>query len=231
MTGFLIIKYVMKYIVKIIHIHQVTHDVKCFRLEKPRGYEYLPGHATDVSINKPGQDGEIRPFTFTALTRQPYLEFTIKRYPEHHGVTDKLHQLSIGDELIIGDSWGAIEYKEPGYFIAGGAGITPFIAILRTLFDENKTAGNKLFFSNKTAEDIIYKEELLEILGENVVFVLTRDKNASHKNGRINEKFLKEQISDFSRHFYVCGPDPMVVELVAAIQNAGASPDALVFEK
>jgi hypothetical protein len=184
-----------------------------------------------VSINKPGQEGEIRPFTFTSLTREPYLEFTIKRYPERHGVTDKLHQLNIGDELIIGDSWGAIEYKEPGYFIAGGAGITPFIAILRTLFDENKTAGNKLFFSNKTSEDIIYKEELLKILGDNVVFVLTRDKNASHKNGRINEEFLKEQISDFSRHFYVCGPDPMVAELVAAIQNAGASPDALVFEK
>lgn len=221
----------MKHVLKIIHIHQVTHDVKCFRLEKPAGYNFLPGHATDVSINKPGLEEEVRPFTFTALTREPYLEFTIKRYPEHHGVTDKLHQLNTGDELIIGDSWGAIEYKEPGYFIAGGAGITPFIAILRTLYDEKKTAGNKLFFSNKTAGDIIYKEELQKILGENAVFILTREKNARYLNGRINEKFIKEQISDFKRHFYVCGPDPMVAELVSTVQNAGASPDALVFEK
>ncbi len=221
----------MKYIVKLIHIHQVTHNVKCFRMEKPEGYRYQPGHATDVSINKPGMEREIRPFTFTCLTREPYLEFTIKRYPDHHGVTDKLHQLTIGDELIIGDSWGAIEYKEPGYFIAGGAGITPFIAILRTLFDEKKTSGNKLFFSNRTAEDIIYKEELLKILGENVVFVLTREKIARYIHGRIDEKFIKEQMPDFSKHFYVCGPDPMVAELVAGIQNAGASPDALVFEK
>lgn len=221
----------MKHIVKINHIHQVTHDVKCFRLEKPEGYEFLPGHATDVSINKPGMEDEIRPFTFTALTRQPYLEFTIKRYPDHHGVTDRLHQLTIGDELIIGDSWGAIEYKGPGYFIAGGAGITPFIAILRTLFDENKSSGNKLFFSNKTAEDIIYKEELQKILGENAVFILTREKNTSYISGRIDEKFVKEQIPDFSRHFYICGPDPMVAELVSVVQRAGASPDALVFEK
>ena len=221
----------MKYIVKLIHIHQVTHNVKCFRMEKPEGYKYLPGHATDVSINKPGLEEEIRPFTFTCLTREPYLEFTIKRYPDHHGITDKLHQLTSGDELIIGDSWGAIEYKEPGYFIAGGAGITPFIAILRTLFDEKKTSGNKLFFSNRTAEDIIYKEELLKILGENVVFVLTREKNARYIHGRIDEKFIKEQMPDFSKHFYVCGPDPMVAELVAGIQKAGASPDALVFEK
>ena len=139
--------------------------------------------------------------------------------------------MTIGNELIIGDSWGAIEYKGAGYFIAGGAGITPFIAILRTLFDEHKTPGNKLFFSNKTAKDIIYKDELVKILGENAVFVLTREKNTSYINGRIDEKFIKEQIPDLSRHFYVCGPDPMVAELVSVIQKAGAPPEALVFEK
>jgi hypothetical protein len=221
----------MKWVVRIIDIFQVTHDVKCFRFDKPAGYIFQPGHATDVSINKPGMEDEIRPFTFTALTKQPYLEFTIKRYQDRHAVTDRLHQLVTGDELMIGDSWGAIEYKGPGYFIAGGAGITPFITILRTLFDEKKTSGNKLFFSNKTAEDIIYKEELIKMLGENAVFILTKDKTTSYKKGRIDEKFIKEQISDYSKHFYVCGPDPMVAELVSVIQKAGASPDALVFEK
>jgi ferredoxin-NADP reductase len=221
----------MKSIVKIIDIHQVTHDVKCFRLEKPEGYQYLPGHATDLSINKPGLEEETRPFTFTALTSEPYLEFTIKRYPDHHGITDRLHQLKSGDELIIRDSWGAIEYKGPGYFIAGGAGVTPFIAILRSLYNENGIAGNTLFFSNKTAKDIIYKEELLKILGKNAVFVLTREINSGYKKDRIDKKFIKANVSDFTKHFYVCGPDPMVAELVDIIQKAGASADALVFEK
>src|ERR1700753_4051775 len=129
----------MKNIVKILAIQQVTHDVKCFRFEKPQGFKFVPGQATDVAINKPGMEEEVRPFTFTALQDEPYLEFTIKRYESHHGVTDKLHQLIPGDELIIADAWGAIEYKGPGYFIAGGAGITPFIAILRNLNKQNKT--------------------------------------------------------------------------------------------
>src|SRR5450755_4730202 len=166
----------MKFIVSIIDIFQVTHDVKCFRIEKPAGYQFLPGSATDLSINKPGLEEEIRPFTFTALGTETYLEFTIKRYADHHGVTDRLHQLQRGDELITRDSWGAIEYKGPGYFIAGGAGITPFIAILRDLYRKNQTTGNKLFFSNKTSSDIIYKNELVEILGKQAVFILTRDK-------------------------------------------------------
>ena len=221
----------MEYIVSIIEIFQVTHDVKCFRTEKPTGYQYLPGQATDLSINKPGLENEVRPFTFTALISEPYLEFTIKRYADHHGITDKLHQLRPGDELIIRDSWGAIDYKGPGYFIAGGAGITPFIAILRNLYKENKTDGNKLFFSNKKLADIIYREELIKILGKNVVFCLTRDNIEGFENKRIDEKFIRNNITDFKKHFYVCGPDLMVNELVGMLQKTGASTDTLVFEK
>jgi ferredoxin-NADP reductase len=221
----------MENIVRIIEILPVTHDVKCFRVEKPEGYTFSPGHATDLSINKPGFEKEARPFTFTALASAPYLEFTIKRYPDHHGVTDRLHHLVVGDELIIRESWGAIEYKGPGYFIAGGAGITPFMAILRNLYAEKKTAGNKLFFSNKTTADIIYKAELEIILGNNAVFMLTREDSHNHPHGRIGEAYIKEHITDFNKHFYVCGPDAMVSELVGTLQNLGASTDALVFEK
>jgi len=221
----------MRQIVKIADIRPVTHDVKSFRVEKPAGYNFQPGNATDVSINQPGLDEETRPFTFTCLTKDPYLEFTIKRYPDHHGITDRLHQLQPGDELILRDSWGAIEYKGPGYFIAGGAGITPFIAILRYLYDEKKTTGNQLFFSNKTNRDIIYEEELIKILGKNAHFILTRDKDPRYETGRINEEFIGRHISDYKKHFYICGPDPMVAEITNTLQKMGASPDTLVFEK
>jgi len=221
----------MKAIVKIQSIKQVTHDVKCFRIEKPEGYQFTPGQATDVSINQPGLEEETRPFTFTALTTEKYLEFTIKRYEDHHGITDKLHRLEPGNELIIRDVWGAIEYKGPGYFIAGGAGITPFIAILRHLYQEGKTAGNTLFFSNKTAEDIIYREELQKILGQQAHFVVTKEKSAQYPTARIDESFLKQHIGDFSRHFYLCGPDAMVSELAKTLEKLGASTDTVVFEK
>jgi predicted ferric reductase len=50
----------------------------------------------------------------------------------------KIRKLKHGDELIIRDVWGAIEYKGEGVFIAGGAGVTPFIAILRQLQADDK---------------------------------------------------------------------------------------------
>src|SRR4051812_7295035 len=111
----------------------ITHDVKRFTVEKPRGCSFKAGQATDVSINKPEWKDEKHPFTFTSLNSWKELEFTIKIYREHNGMTNQLEKLQVGDELIIGDVWGAITYSGEGVFIAGGAGITPFIAILRQL--------------------------------------------------------------------------------------------------
>ncbi|SFE84784.1 hypothetical protein SAMN05518672_11125 [Chitinophaga sp. CF118] len=219
------------YPVKIISLQQVTHDVKRFRIEKPAGYKYTPGQATDVSVNKPGWENETRPFTFTSLNSDQWLEFTIKRYADHEGVTNLLHQLAEGDELTIRDVWGAIEYKGPGYFIAGGAGLTPFIAILRELHQQNKLDDNVLFFSNKTADDIIYQEELIKMLGKNAHFILTREKKEGYENAHLNKEFFQSKITDFSKHFYVCGPDKMILDVNAALEQCGATTESLVFEK
>jgi ferredoxin-NADP reductase len=120
-----------EHIVKILKTEYVTHNVKRFTLSKPDSYKFKPGQATDIVINLPEWKEERRPFTFTSLNEWDHLEFTIKIYSDHNGVTNKLGTLLAGDELILHDIWGAIHYKGEGIFIAGGAGVTPFIAIFR----------------------------------------------------------------------------------------------------
>lgn len=220
-----------KHIVKILSVTEITHDVKSFRIEKPGGYMFTPGQATEVSVNKPGWEDERRPFTFTSLNEEHTLEFTIKRYADHDGVTNQIHQLTSGDELIIRDVWGAIEYKGPGYFIAGGAGITPFIAILRQLKKDGQASGNVLYFSNKTAFDVILEEELYDILGSDAHFILTKTDTPGYAHGYINKAFLDMNITDLSKHFYVCGPDKMISDVNGALEQMGVQPDAVVFEK
>jgi ferredoxin-NADP reductase len=220
-----------KHIVKILSIATVTHDVKSFRIEKPKGYGFTPGQATEVSVNKPGWEEERRPFTFTSLNDEPTLEFTIKRYADHDGVTNQIHQLVVGDELILRDVWGAIEYKGPGYFIAGGAGITPFIAILRQLKKDGRASGNLLYFSNKTAFDVILEKELFDILGSDAHFILTKTDSPGYEHGYIDKAFLDTNIKDLRKHFYVCGPDKMITDVNGALEQMGVKPDAVVFEK
>lgn len=221
----------METIVKILSITDVARNVKSFRVEKPEGYTFVPGQATELSINKETWKDERRPFTFTALQEEPYIEFTIKRYADHHGVTDQIHQLQAGDEVILRDVWGTIEYKGPGYFIAGGAGITPFIAILRRLHKDGRLAGNVLFFSNNQQVDIIYETELHNMLGNNAVFILTKEEKPGYTKSYINKAFLRQHVTDFKKHFYVCGPDMIVKEITDTITALGANADTVVFEK
>jgi ferredoxin-NADP reductase len=219
------------HIVKIISVKPVTHDVKQFTIEKPKGFTFRAGQATEVSINTPKLKDEKRPFTFTSLNEDDYLEFTIKIYESHDGVTKELGKLKKDDELIIRDVWGAIEYKGEGVFVAGGAGITPFIAILRELQAENKIANNKLLFTNKTEKDIILNDELQEILGKNFINTLTDEKKNDYESGRIDADFLEKNITNFKQHFYVCGPPKFVAAISEALTKLGAKTDAVVFEK
>lgn len=216
--------------VEIKEVRSVTHDVKQFIVEKPEGYEFTPGHATEVSINTEKWKDEKRPFTFTSLNEDDFLEFTIKIYPDHDGVTEQLGNLKAGDELIIRDTWGAIEYKGPGYIIAGGAGITPYIAMLRELKTNNKLDGMKLFYSNKTDKDIILKEELDTMLGKNATYVITDQQNTEYTQAYIDEDFLKKHIENFEEKFYVCGPPKMTEEIGDILEKLGANAAAVTLD-
>jgi ferredoxin-NADP reductase len=200
-------------------------------VEKPAGYSFVPGQATELSINKIGWRDKKRPFTFTSLDEDPYLEFTIKCYDDHDGVTAEVRHLSAGEELIIGDPWGAIEYKGPGCFIAGGAGITPFLAIIKRLSKDNSLKGNQLLYSNKTAEDIICREQISAMLGGDAVFVTTDEKDDKYPFGYIDKQFLKKDVTSFDQHFYVCGPEKMVSDINTLLVNNGALPETVIFEK
>lgn len=219
------------YVVKILETQYITHDVKQFVVEKPKGYTFNPGQATDVAINLPEWKKELRPFTFTSLNVWDHLEFTIKIYPERNGVTHQLGKTNAGAELIIHQPFGAIQYKGPGVFLAGGAGITPFIAILRQLALNNQINGNALICSNKYAEDVIMDEELRKMLGNNYMSLLTRENLIGFGERRISRDFLVENIRDFGQNFYICGPDKFVEDINAMLIDLGANPEFLIFEK
>ena len=69
------------------------------------------------------------------------------------------------------------------------------------------------------------------MLGDQAIFILTKEKNEKYISGYIDEDFIKRNISDFHRHFYVCGPDAMIKDINSILEKLGAEPDSVVFEK
>jgi ferredoxin-NADP reductase len=219
--------------VKILDIADVTHNVRRYTLEKPAGYSFKPGQATEVSLDEDGWREKKHPFTFTALTDAPTLEFTIKSYfnTGGSGVTERLYGYKPGQSLILRDVWGTITYKGQGTFIAGGAGVTPFIAILRDLHHNRKMEGHTLIVSNRTEADIILRDEFESFRGLNTLWTVTDDPQSKLLHERIDDKFLKAHVKDWAQNFYLCGPDDMVKQLRGTLKDLGATVENVTWEK
>lgn len=219
----------MYHLLKIQSIEPVTHDVLRFRLDRPAGIDFKSGQAADITINKEGWKDEMRPFTFTSLPEDDWLEFTIKTYPSHNGVTNQLRSLKKGDELIIHGVFGDIGYKGEGSFIAGGAGVTPFISIFRNLKRNSSVGNSKLIFANKTRADIINEDEFNKLLGKNFINILSDEKIDGFAHGFISAAFLREHLLP-GKHIYLCGPPPMMDAVEKQLKELKIEDDKIVKE-
>ncbi len=220
----------MDYQVSLLMTRFVTHDTKSFVVTKPDGFAFEPGQGVTLALDHPDWQVEERPFTPTSLPTDEVLEFTIKGYPEHQGVTRELHRLVPGDHLLMSKPFGTIRYRGPGVFIAGGAGVTPFLSIVRHLAAARDLEKHSLLFSNQRTADIICEKELRHYFGDASRFTCTRKSGTGYDSQRIDKEYLRTHVGDLDQKFYVCGPPAFVEEVNAALTELGADAEALVFE-
>jgi len=218
-------------IVKITAIDSLTPDVLRIVTQKPFDFEFEPGQATDISIPDAAPASEMRPFTFTSLPTQHLLEFTIKTYPEHNGFTKKLLGLKAGDDLMLHGVFGSLKYTGEGVFIAGGAGVTPFISIFRHLKSIEQVGSNRLLYANKTRADIILEKEFKTILGTNFINILSEERVAGYANGQITENFISTNNGGKNRKYYVCGPPGMMDAVLEQLSKLGVADNCIISEK
>lgn len=200
-------------------------------VEKPAGFSFVPGQACDVSINRPGLEEELRPFTFTSTNSSDTLEFIIKIYSGHDGLTKKLGTVGSGDELILHDVFGTIAYRGAGLFIAGGAGITPFISIFRDLQLRGDLAGNTLIFVNRTAGDVILESELRELLAGNFVSVIEASGDPAVPAKFIDRDLLRPYVGEQNKFYYICGPDAFTNIIIGYLSDLGIDKSRIVIEE
>lgn len=218
------------HIVKVLSVRHSTRDVLEIKTEKPPEFSFIPGQAVEISINKEGWMEAKRPFSFTCLPQDNYLQFMVKTYPLLKGVTNELLRLQNDDELILHDVFGTIAYKNEGVFIAGGAGITPFISIFRDLRAKGAIGNNKLIFANKTHEDIILLDEFRKMLGKNFINILSEEKSDEYSNGFITKGFLETHINDLSKYIYLCGPPLMILAVKRILSELKVDPGLIIIE-
>ena len=212
----------------------VTHDTVHLVFDRPAGYHFRPGQASHWGLDVPGFRDAGKPFTITSLPDQDQLDFIIKIYntadhPDHDGVTERIGQLLPGDRVFVDDPSGDIRDEGPGVFVAGGAGVTPFIPIILERERNNGMRGCALMYSNKTEDDIILRETWEAIGGLRTIFVTT-DASGPHPQRKIDAAFIDEMVG-FDNRFYVCGPPSMMKAVIHDLRAYGVPDEQIIVEK
>lgn len=206
-----------EFIGKITQIKDETPDVKTFRIGFGEIINFIPGQYCLVSLpDNKATAGIERPLTYVNIPGQKYVELTVKKMGLF---TSSLFSMKKGDNIKIRGPFGkALNFDETitrdVVFLAGGSGITPFIAAIRYSIARKMANKLTLIFGNRTEKDIIYRKELDKLHAEgrvNIVNVLSQPEDWNGKKGYISEEIIKEYVDKpKEKIWYVCGPPAMM---------------------
>ncbi len=211
----------MTYAVKLLKKEKVTHDVVGITLERPANYSFAPGQYAELTLERPDRTVEKAPFSFIGLDSDPNLRVAMKTYRGEETISAHIKRLDSGDAVQISEPRNEVVYKGPGVFIAGGTGITPFMAIFRQLYKDGGLPGNMLLYANKRGEDICFEGELHTMFGTKFISILALEDRPRNATGQIDAGFIHRHVQQLEQPFYVCGPAPFVSNVADALGELG----------
>lgn len=119
--------------------------------------------------------------------------------------------------------------------ISGGSGITPVMAMLRTLCDEGHAGRITFLHYCRSAADLIYAEELAEIAARHSNVQLLRCYAEAEQCGELQGLFSREQLAaavpDYAEATaFLCGP-PGMMQAVQNVWNGDGIAERLHLER
>jgi predicted ferric reductase len=218
-----------------------AYDIECTP-EEGHVFAYTPGQFAFVTFNSRQVSAEEHPFTISSTpTNKKNLHFTIRCSGDF---TSNVGHLKRGDTALIDGPYGLFSHlalvpdpKRELIMIAGGVGITPMLSMLRYMVDMNDGRRVTLVWSNRTAEDIVFRDEFQRmenrLKGLKVFHILTRRPDHTSESGRLDESKLRKLLADCSRKamVFICGPPKMMESVDAAIRRIGFPKRSIKMER
>lgn len=221
---------------KVSEVKQETHDTWSLFFEG-KHKNYKPGQFLTVRLKKNGKVSESHPFTMSSSPTRDKISITVKAVGDF---TSTIKDTRTSDQAYIDEPYGVfsfLNYDEKNLvFIAGGIGITPFISMLRYIYDKKLERNIILIWGNKTSDDIAFKDELeylqSEIPSLKVVHVMSNQIEWQGEKGYIDAEKLKKYIKDFQNsQFFVCGPPIMMKKVIKTLKELGVSNRRIHYER
>lgn len=223
--------------VKVLESRALTPTCHAIRVEKPRRFTFLPVQFCGLEFET-SEGSEEYPMSLACSPTKEYLEFGARL--SESAWKRAFAALKPGDEVEIDGAYGhfVLDASRDAVFVAGGIGITPLKGMAEFIADTASPRHGVLVFSNKTQEEIVYREELDALARANprfrVLHTLTREPEGSDwrgRRGRIDAALLREAAEGLDDPvYYVCGKPAMVTHAVQTLDALGVPRSRVVYE-
>ena len=180
--------------------------------------KYLPGQFAFVKLEAEGVLGETHPFSMSSSPKSDTLSFGIKKLGDY---TSLLSQVKPGQKVKIDGPYGSfsnhIVNNKRQVWIAGGIGVTPFMAMARSIDNSQQV---DMYYSVKEKSEAVYLNELIEIAKKNSnlkVFPFYSD-----TQGLLSVDFIQKNSKNLDdANYMICGPGSMMKALRKQLKDLG----------
>jgi ferredoxin-NADP reductase len=217
----------------------VAEGTLAFYFEKPAGFSHEAGqNAMFTLIDPPENDaaGPTRPFTIASAPHEPDLMIATRM--RDTAFKRSLGRAALGTCLEMEGPAGVMVLHEdasrPAVFLAGGIGITPFLAMARDAAQRRLPHHITLFYSNRRPEHAAFLRELESLHGPRFRLVATMTEAPGWKGERrlIGRELLAEHLGDLRAPiYYFAGPPGMTMAMQGMLRELGVAEDDMRSEE
>jgi ferredoxin-NADP reductase len=207
-------------------VTQVTVEtpmVKTFRIALPMWMPHLPGQHYDVRLTAPDGYHAQRSYSIASSPLdEGSVELTIDRLddgevsPYFNDVVEEGDQVEVRGPFTSYFVWRG---ESPVLLLGGGSGVVPLMAMLRHRRRVAPELPMRLVYSVRTAEDVIYADEL----GEDAELTFTREPPAgwAGHSGHIDAEMIARAGVPTDGTVFVCGSNGFVETASRLALDAG----------
>src|SRR5216684_3076199 len=208
----------------VVALRDETATARTITLEVPDWPGHAAGQHVDVRLTAPDGYSAVRSYSIaSAANSEKRIELTVERLPNGEVSPYLTQEVAVGDHLELRGPIGGwfvwrAQQTEPIQLIAGGSGIVPLMAMIRSRASAGSTAPFRLLYSVREPGAVLYRDELQALSDHDhsvsLTYAYTRvvPKDWPRPPGRIDAAAIANASwpSKLFPTCYVCGPTSFV---------------------
>jgi len=229
----------------VIALHDETATARTITLEVPDWPGHVAGQHVDVRLTASDGYSAVRSYSIaSAPNSERRIELTVERLPNGEVSPYLTQEVAVGDRLELRGPIGGWfvwrpQQTEPIQLIAGGSGIVPLMAMIRSRVSAGSAAPFRLLYSVREPRVVFYRDELQALSDHDQIVSLTyaytraSPKDWPRPPGRIDDALIANTTwpANLVPTCYVCGPTSFVESATGLLIASGNSHDKIRTER